>query len=61
MNESTEYLKIKEIRETTRGFEADKLLKEGWVLLSMAKGQEQTGPNNIVPIFKYSLGNPNVA
>lgn len=47
---------VKEVKAIFSEDKANELLDKGWVLLSVAKGQEQTGPNDYTPVFKYSLG-----
>jgi hypothetical protein len=36
--------------------EANELLEQGWILLSVESGQEQRGPHDYSPVFKYCLG-----
>lgn len=36
----------------------NELLACGWKLLAVAPGQEQIGPNDYSPIFRYCLGRP---
>ncbi len=47
---------VKEVKAVFSENQANELLDRGWILLSVAKGQEQTGPNDYMPAFKYSLG-----
>jgi hypothetical protein len=35
---------------------ANLLLEQGWVLLAVGEGQEQTGPYDYTPSFAYCLG-----
>ena len=36
--------------------DANRLLKKGWILLSVGHGQEQTGQHDYTPCFAYCLG-----
>lgn len=57
MNNNSEILqKVKEVTQTYDKDEVNKQLKNGWVILAVATGQEQTGSNDYTPTFKYSLG-----
>ena len=47
---------VKELKITHRKEEANDLLSVGWVLLSVASGQEQTGAHDYIPVFKFCLG-----
>lgn len=37
---------------------ANRLIHEGWVLLSVGPGQEQTGAHDYMPLFGFCLGKP---
>ena len=50
---------VKKVQHVYRESQVNNLLKEGWILLSVASGQEQTGPNDYSPTFKYCLGKTN--
>lgn len=56
MNENVSFEGVKEVRHCYDADDVNDLLKKGWVILSVAKGQEQTGQHDYTPTFKYSLG-----
>jgi hypothetical protein len=49
---------IREVQSVYNQDQANALLASGWELLGVASGQEQTGPNDYTPIFRYCLGKP---
>jgi hypothetical protein len=49
---------VKEIEITYSEKSVNDLLSDGWILLSVASGQEQTGSNDYTPVFKFCLGKP---
>lgn len=47
---------VSEIFTTYKSDLVNQYLMDGWVLLSIATGQEQTGAHDISPSFAYTLG-----
>lgn len=47
---------VAEVKKVNSKDEANRLLSGGWVLLAVASGQEQVGPNDYIPTFGYCLG-----
>lgn len=50
------FVNVSEVRTTPSADSANRLLKEGWVLLSIATGQSQVGQHDFAPEFAYCLG-----
>jgi len=50
------FVNVSEVHTTPSADTANRLLKEGWVLLSVATGQTQTGQHDFTPEFAYCLG-----
>lgn len=46
---------VKEVRHVYEP-EVNTLLKQGWIILAVASGHENTDSNDNLPVFKYSLG-----
>lgn len=56
MSENSNTLhQVKEVRHVYET-EVNGLLGQGWIILAVASGQEQTGPHDYAPVFKYSMG-----
>ena len=49
---------IEEVKVTNDENESNRLLEHGWILLSVASGQEQTGAHDHTPFFAFCLGRP---
>lgn len=49
---------IEEVKVTNDENESNRLLERGWVLLSVASGQEQAGEHDYNPFFSFCLGRP---
>ena len=47
---------ISELKVTNKEAEANDLLSQGWILLSVGKGQEQTNTHTFYPYLKFCLG-----
>ena len=47
---------VTEVKTTPSADRANELLKDGWVLLSIATGQTQVGQHDFAPEFAYCLG-----
>ena len=47
---------IEEVETVYSKKDANQYLKQGWKLLSVGSGQEQTGSNDYQPFFGYCLG-----
>lgn len=47
---------VEEVERVFTKDDANRLLKKGWVLLSVGHGQEQTGQHDYTPCFAYCLG-----
>ena len=47
---------IEEVEIVFTKDDANQLLKEGWILLSVSHGQAQTGQHDYTPCFAYCLG-----
>lgn len=47
--------KVKEVRHVFEP-QLNPLLEQGWILLAVGTGQEQTGPQDYSPFFRYSVG-----
>lgn len=57
MNETNNLLHtIKEVCHVYQQEQVNTRLSEGWVLLAVATGQEQTGPHDYTPTFRYTVG-----
>ena len=51
-----ELMSTEEVRTVYSQQDANRLLDQGWTLLAVGKGQEQTGEHDIMPIFGFCLG-----
>ena len=49
-------LHVTEVHTTPSTDKVNEYLKKGWVLLSIATGQTQTGQHDFTPEFAYCLG-----
>ncbi len=49
---------ICEVQSVYNQEQVNVLLTSSWILLGVVSGQEQTGPNDYTPIFRYCLGKP---
>ncbi|PPK76034.1 hypothetical protein B0F87_104124 [Methylobacter tundripaludum] len=47
---------VEEIETVYTKNDVNRFLKQGWVLLSVGSGQEQTGQHDYTPSFAYCLG-----
>lgn len=47
---------VKEVRRLSHEEDVNKLLDQGWVLLSVREGKEQTGQHDITPYVRFSVG-----
>jgi hypothetical protein len=50
------FVNVSELHTTHSTETANRYLGDGWVLLSIATGQSQTGPHDYTPEFAYCLG-----
>lgn len=47
---------VKEVRRLSHEEDVNRLLDQGWVLLSVREGKEQTGQHDITPYVRFSVG-----
>jgi hypothetical protein len=50
--------KVEEVRHVYEP-QLNELLEQGWIILAVGTGQEQTGPHDYTPVFRYSVGRIN--